>query len=131
MFYMTNETIKPVDNSNNTKNMSSRVNFGDGEFEFISNSYQDLYKNMHNAITSTELWEWMRDFEPKEGKGFMFSSLPELDRIQNKMSEDPISGNHSGASYGRMMRHMQYIAKSGYDKFKADYIAANSRIELL
>lgn len=105
--------------------MSTSSYFGNGEFEFISEDYRGLYKNMHGAITNTELWEWLRDFEPEEGKGFMFSSSPELDRIQSKMAEDPISGSHSGASYGSMMRHMQYIAKQSYDKFKADYIRAN------
>jgi len=101
--------------------------FGDGKFEFVRDSGNRLlYKNMHDAITNTELWEWMREYEPDESKGFMFSSTPELDRITKKMHEDPISGNHSGASYGFMMRTMQYIAKNGYDKFKTEYMINNS-----
>jgi len=102
--------------------MSNTTYFGNGQFEFVTNSCnRALYKNMHHAISQTELWEWMQCFEPEEGKGFMFSSAPELDRIQAKMAEDPVSGNHSGSSYGSMMRSMQYIAKNGYDKFKTEY----------
>jgi hypothetical protein len=103
--------------------MSNAAYFGNGEFEFVANKdYQALYKNMHGAITSTELWDWLRNFEPEKEKGFMFSDTPELDRIQRKMAEDPVSGNHSGASYGTMMRSMHYIAKNGYDKFKTEYM---------
>lgn len=106
--------------------MSNAAYFGNGEFEFVTNSdYRALYKNMHGAITSTELWEWMQQFEPAEGKGFMFSTTPELDRIQAKMAEDPVSSNHSGSSYGSMMRSMQYIAKNGYDKFKEESMKNN------
>jgi hypothetical protein len=106
--------------------MSSANYYGNGAFEFVQNtSSRALYKNMHGAITQTELWDWMRRFEPEQNKGFMFSEAPELDRIQAKMAEDPISGNHSGASYGSMMRTMQYIAKNGYDNYKQAYLAAN------
>ena len=55
----------------------------------------------------------------------MFAQEPELDRINNKMNEDPISGNHSGASYGSMMRSMHYIAKHGYEKFKEEVLKNN------
>lgn len=105
--------------------MSSANYYGNGAFEFVENSSnRALYKNMHTAISQTELWDWMRTFEPEQSKGFMFSEAPELNRIQAKMAEDPVSGNHSGSSYGCMMRSMQYIAKNGYDKYKADYLAA-------
>ena len=91
--------------------------YGNGQFEFIRDlSDRALYKNMHSAITQTELWDWMRTYEPPEG--FMNSDAPELDRINAKMREDPISFNHSGASYGCMMRNMEFIAKNGYETFK-------------
>lgn len=110
--------------------MSNANYYGNGEFEFVQDSgHRALYKNMHGSITSTELWDWMRDFVPEEDKGFMFSKAPELDRISNKMREDPVSGNHSGASYSCIMRSMEYIAKNGYDEFKADYIRNSSTSE--
>lgn len=96
--------------------------YGNGQFEFIwDSSDRALYKNMHSAITQTELWDWMSTYSPPQG--FMFSEAPELDRINVKMREDPISGGHSGASYGCMMRAMEFIAKNGYEAFKADILA--------
>lgn len=93
--------------------------YGNGQFEFIRDSGdRALYRNMHGAITQTELWDWMSTYEPPEG--FMFSQAPELARINAKMLEDPISRNHSGGSYGCMMRTMEFIAKNGYDTFKTD-----------
>ena len=95
--------------------------YGNGEFEFISEqSERELYKNMHNAITQTELWDWMRSYTPPANTGFMFSTAPEFEMIHNKMREDPISNRHSGCSYGCMMRVMESIAKKGYEAFKMD-----------
>ena len=92
--------------------------YGNGQFEFIRDgSDRALYKNMHSAITQTELWDWMSTYSPPQG--FMFSEAPELDRINAKMCEDPVSQNHSSSSYGCMMREMEFIAKNGYDAFKA------------
>jgi hypothetical protein len=92
--------------------------YGNGQFEFIRDSSdQALYKNMHDAISQTELWDWMSTYSPPEG--FMNSDAPEVTRINAKMFEDTISQNHSGASYGCMMRAMEFIAKNGYQAFKA------------
>jgi len=100
----------------------NRNYYGNGQFEFIRDlGDRALYINMHAAITQTELWDWMRTYEPPEG--FMNSEAPEVNRINTKMREDPISGNHSGASYGCMMRNMEFIAKNGYEAFKADILA--------
>jgi len=96
--------------------------YGNGQFEFIRDSGdRALYKNMHGAISQTELWDWMRSYSPIEG--FMNSDAPEVSRINAKMREDPISFNHSGASYACMMRNMEFIAKNGYEAFKADILA--------
>ena len=52
----------------------------------------------------------------------MFSTTPEMKRINTKMNEQDIARDHSGASYGGTMRVMEYIAKNGYEKFKEDYL---------
>ncbi len=65
------------------------------------------------AITECGLWEWMSTYNPPDGKGFMFSSHPNLDKINAAMKFD----GHSGASYGWTMRVMQKIARVGWDKF--------------
>ena len=96
----------------------NRSYYGNGEFDFIRDSSdRALYKNMHDAISQTELWDWMSNYSSPQG--FMISKAPEIDRINTKMREDPISHNHSGSSYGCMMRAMEFIAKNGYEAFKA------------
>ena len=102
----------------NNKNKDSEY-FGDGEFDF-SDEYSQLYfKSAHQTISRCELWNWMRNFEPQEGRGFMFSEgVPELERLKDELFKDPVNSGHSGASYGCMMRNMEYIAKNGYSAYK-------------
>lgn len=92
------------------------TDYGNGEFEFVkSNFKREFLKSAHKAISTCELWEWLRMYIPPENKGFMWSSTPELDQINNELWKDPINENHSGSSYGMVMRSMEYIAKNGYD----------------
>ncbi len=89
----------------------------------MSRNYYDLYdedeaemlQDADNAITVSELWTWLADFKPEDGKGFMFSNHPNLDVIQNAMKYT----GHSGSSYGWTMRQMEFIAKEGWDKFRS------------
>jgi len=97
--------------------------FGDGEFEFIKDETdRKLYKNMHNAISKTELWNWMRGYTPPEYNGFMFAKTPELIKIERSMAEEKIYECHSSSSYSCMMRDMEFIAKNGYATFKQDLL---------
>ena len=85
-------------------------------------NYSDLFEQMEavmlqdadNAITTCELWGWLKDYTPEEGKGFMFTEHPNLDRINNAMKY----GGHSGSSYGWTMRQMEYIAKNGWNLYQ-------------
>lgn len=88
----------------------------------MSHNYSDLF-NENNAamlqdadaaITQCELWDWLRDYVPENGKGFMFSEHPNLTRINNAMKYD----GHSGSSYVWTMRNMEYIAKHGWTLFE-------------
>ena len=93
--------------------------YGNGEFDFIKDkSTRELLKGAHKAISLCELWNWMRIYEPPPNKGFMWTESPELDRINQQMWKDPINGNHTGSSYGFIMREMESIAKNGYENFK-------------
>lgn len=88
----------------------------------MSRNYADLFseheatmlQDADDAITQCDLWNWIRDYNPEDGKGFMFSEHPNLDRINNAMKYD----GHSGSSYGWTMRQMEYIAKHGWDLFE-------------
>ena len=98
------------------------AHYGNGEFDFVRDEYtKDLLKSAHNAISLCELWNWMRNYEPPPNKGFMWSKTPELDRINQQLWKDPINMNHSGSSYGFVMREMEYIAKNGYNTYKNTY----------
>ena len=115
---------------NNINNNNSETNdyfgidecAGNAGFEFADNWSRTYFKSAHQAISRCELWNFLRNFEPEDGKGFMFTrDVPELDRLNEEMSKDPVNGGHSGASYGCTMRNMEFIAKHGYQAFKESY----------
>jgi hypothetical protein len=41
--------------------------------------------------------------------------------VNEEMHKDPVNDGHSGASYGCTMRNMEFIAKNGYQAFKAEF----------
>lgn len=69
---------------------------------------REMLTDAYQAITACDLWEWMKHYKPD--KGFMWSSHPNLDRINAAMKYD----GHSGCSYGWTMRTMENIAKLGW-----------------
>ena len=100
----------------------SDLYFGDGSFEFVKDEqYRKFLQSAHNAITICELWTWFQTYSPDPNRGFMWSTSPELRKLNEQMHKDPYNGNHSGSSYGSIMRDMEYIAKKGYDKFAKDF----------
>ena len=93
--------------------------YGNGEFDFVKDkSLKEFLKSAHKAMSLCELWDWMRIYTPPPDRGFMWNKPPELDRIDKQMWKDPINSDHSGSSYGFIMREMEYIAKNGYEKYK-------------
>ena len=106
----------------NEKNNMPTEYFGNGEFEFADEYSRPYLVSAHKVITRCELWEWLRNFQLEDGKGFMFThGVTELDRLNEELHKDPISSTHSGASYGITMRNMEYIAKYGYEVFKTKF----------
>ena len=95
------------------------ANVGNGQFEFIGESDRIMYTTAHAAISQLELWNFVKR-DPGSG-GFMFSGNPSVHKIYNKIEQLGYTG-HSGASFGSIMRCMQYIAENGYDKFKEEYL---------
>lgn len=94
------------------------TNVGNGQFEFIDNDYHIMYTTAHAAISQLELWDYMK----KDTESYMFSDDQEVNRIYAKIEQLGYNG-HSGASFGCIMRAMQYIALNGYDKYKEYYIS--------
>jgi hypothetical protein len=91
------------------------VNRGDGKFEFITDHHtRKMLTNAFYAITTTETW----DFVAKDRESFMFDNSAELYTIMDAMERGKDPPGHSGASFGWTMRHMQYLANHGIDKYR-------------
>ena len=73
---------------------------------------QKYLKDAYDAITSAEMWPKMRE-DPGEG-GYIYSGHEYINAITLKMK---LIEEHSGASFGWMMRVMQRIAREGWAKF--------------
>lgn len=69
-----------------------------------------MLKNMYDAISRLNLWDWLAAYSPPADKGFMFAACPELNAIA--VATDAMG--HSGASFALCMRHMECIAKEGW-----------------
>jgi hypothetical protein len=97
------------------------------DFETIYDAHESLMlTDAYQAITTCNLWEWMRVFHPKEGEGFMFATHPNLNTINDAMKYQ----GHSGASYGWTMRQMESIAKRGWDEHKSLVLRKRAEREL-
>ena len=96
------------------------VTFVPGKFDYIkpsSASYKAMLINAFQAVSQTELWDFMK----KDCESFMSSTDPSVLIISKKMVELGYDG-HSGCSFGCIMRDMQYIAKYGEQKFMETYL---------
>ena len=82
--------------------------------EVYYSDFRPSLLNMANAITELNLWNWMKEYNPEKGCGFMYSNHPNIYKIGGKVDSD----GHSGATFGYSMRCMEMIAKEGFDKFK-------------
>lgn len=91
---------------------------GDGLFEFINEDERMMYTTAHASISQLELWNFMK----KDTDSYMFSSDSEVVKIYAKIEQLGYR-EHSGSSFGCIMRAMQYIGQNGYDKFKENYLA--------
>jgi hypothetical protein len=98
--------------------------FVSGKFDYIKTSsanYKAMLINAYQAVTQTETW----DFLKKDCESFMFSKDPKIWIISDKMKQLGY-GDHSGGSFGCIMRDMQYIAQNGEEKFRDTYLRACS-----
>ena len=84
-------------------------NFIEGNFDYIPWYDRDVYANAWQAITVTETWEFVKNYDVGS---FMLSTDTRVHMIASKMAERGYDGQ-SGSSFGCIMRVMQYIAKYG------------------
>jgi len=84
-------------------------------FDFVSNRQdKEFLLSAHRAISSCELWDWLRN---NETNSFMFNNSPELTRLHKEMEKDEINGYHSGTSFALVLRQMEFIAKKSYEYY--------------
>ncbi len=74
----------------------------------IDNWEASLLQDAYDAITTAEEWDYFRIFSEKS---FMSSQSANLKKVQAHMKT---LDQHSGASYGCIMRSMEAIAKNGW-----------------
>jgi hypothetical protein len=85
-----------------------------GDFEYVKDRHsREMLVNAWQAITLTEMWNYIK----QDIDSFMFSNDPRIWSIHKKMEKLGYDG-HSGASFGWVMRTMQYIANHGEKKYK-------------
>ena len=85
-----------------------------GEFNYIkNNNYKIMLLTAWKAITELELW----DFLKLNIESFVFSTDPRIIFIYDYIQTLGYDG-HSGASFGNIMREMQFIAKNGEEEFR-------------
>jgi hypothetical protein len=77
-----------------------------------------MISNGHEAVTQTELWDWMKQFDPPVEEGFMWTTHPYIYKIKIVMESLPNNPRHSGASFYTTIKHLKFIAKNGIHKYK-------------
>ena len=96
----------------------------DADFSFLTDEQsRNMIINAYYAVTRREAWDFLRTFEPEEGSGFMFTNNHIIKAIGNEMDTCPHGPpEHSGFSFSWTMRHMQGIAKKGFESWKKQLI---------
>ncbi len=93
---------------------AKRINaFPDPGSSFYPHPDHIMLKNMYDAISHLNLWDWLRDHMSDGAKDLMFSSAPEITAISQATEAD----GHSGASFALCMRQMEFIAKQGWIEY--------------
>lgn len=93
----------------------SRMEFlGNGDFEYIHNlDDRIMLKTAFQAIELTNNW----DFISQDIDTFMWSSDSRIKNIYSKIEELGYY-SHSGCSFAFTLRHIQYLAQNGEEKFR-------------
>jgi hypothetical protein len=93
-----------------------------GDFSSIAgiDSYEArMLQDAYDAVTASETWEFFRTFDEES---FMFSRNPVLGKVNAHMK---MMDQHSGSSYGFVMRVMEAIAKHGWESWAELRVASS------
>lgn len=96
------------------------------DLSFMKDSWSaDMIRDGMRAVIMSEeglpshqkdVWKYLHDYSPPEGKGFMFCDDTVVSRIGTKMEV-----GHSGTSFGWTMRNLEFIAKNGLDAYREKF----------
>lgn len=89
--------------------------------EVYGADFRSCLLDMATTITKLELWDWLKNYNPPEDKGFMFCGELNVTKISNGLQYN----SHSGATFSYCMRCMEYIAKNGFTAFHKLHSEAN------
>ena len=90
------------------------------DFGFITDIHtRTMIESAYMAISQAEGWYIIRNFT---GESFMFTSDQKIIDIMSHVNTI-YGGGHSGASIGITMRHMEFIAKNGFIRYKMSYLS--------
>lgn len=95
-----------------------------GDFSWyphLDNFQRDSLRNMFEAITKLDLWEWLKNFKMNPSMGFQYDDAPEIALISLETASD----GHSSSSFGWCMINMWNIAKLGWSNYYIDTIDKN------
>jgi transcription antitermination factor NusG len=100
----------------------NEINLGDGKFEYVKDSHiQSMLQNAYAAIQISEAWNFIR--KDPGSTGFMYSKDPMVYKIMKNMEKCKPEVGHSGASFGYIMREMQFLACYGVENYKKNFIS--------
>ena len=86
----------------------------DMETHMLQDMEMRMLQDMDAAITKSNMWHWLKTYDPPPAKGFMFDNHPNIKLISSNLQYD----GHSGGSFAWTMRNMQYIAKHGWGDYR-------------
>ena len=75
----------------------------------MNNEIDDMIKTTNRL----QIWEWFRDENPPDNKGYMYWDHENVNAITQGLDNN----NHSGASFSMCMRQMQFIAKNSWEEW--------------
>ena len=79
-----------------------------GGYGFDMNTEID---DMIKTANRLQVWEWLRDEKPPDGKGYTYWGHENVNAISDGLENN----NHSGASFGMCMRQLQFIAENDWE----------------
>jgi hypothetical protein len=90
------------------------------DFSFLDGSTSQAVESAYKTVFQKEAFKILKEFD---GESFMFSNDPKILAIMTDVN-DAYPG-HSGASLAFAMRHIEFIAKNGFDNYRNHILSSS------